>query len=221
MADLARTGALCLGAVAASDPSVVDLPALLGALWMLAPAGMSARWLGAVLLAPMVGVYPSRSQIRGGVVRIAGCEAGFGGRVQTAEHALVFDAGPVASERLDVGRAVVVPFLREFGTGCIAPCSSAAATWVTIAAYRRYVSKLMGNACSTVFSRTFTENAARLNFARRGRPGAGTGSASRCFIRFAIGVAKATTFLACCGCKPPAWAFCCAATSKSAAKSCW
>lgn len=91
------------------------LPALLGTLWLLAPAGMPGRWLGGVLLAPMVLISPSRPQTGEAWFTLLDVGQGLAAVVQTAEHSLVFDAGPASSERFDAGDAVVVPFLRHYG----------------------------------------------------------------------------------------------------------
>lgn len=98
-----------------APPAWSYLPALLGTAWLLAPAGMPGRWLGGVLLAPMLLVSPPRPQAGEAWFTLLDVGQGLAAVVQTAGHALVFDAGPAAGERFDAGSAVVVPFLREHG----------------------------------------------------------------------------------------------------------
>ena len=89
--------------------------AVFGTLWLLAPRGISHRWVGVVWLFPLVFSSP---------VRIANGEAdftlldvgqGLSAVVQTRHHALVFDAGPRFSTGFNTGDAVVAPYLREKG----------------------------------------------------------------------------------------------------------
>jgi len=102
-----------------APPAWSYLPALLGTIWLLAPAGMPGRWLGGVLLAPMVLVIPPRPSSGEAWFTLLDVGQGLAAVVQTADHALVFDTGPAGGERFDAGNAVIVPFLREAGIGRI------------------------------------------------------------------------------------------------------
>lgn len=99
----------------APPPQWAYIPALLGTLWLLAPAGMPGRWLGAVLLAPMLVVHPARPAPGEAWFTLLDVGQGLAAVVQTAGHTLVFDAGPASSERFNAGEAVIAPFLRHYG----------------------------------------------------------------------------------------------------------
>jgi competence protein ComEC len=90
-------------------------PAAVGTLWLLAPRGMPGRWLGAVLLAPMVVVNPARPPPGQAWFTLLDVGQGLAAVVETAGHVLVFDAGPATGAGFDAGSAVVVPFLRHYG----------------------------------------------------------------------------------------------------------
>ncbi|MEJ2479839.1 MAG: DNA internalization-related competence protein ComEC/Rec2 [Acidihalobacter sp.] len=97
-------------------PSLAALAfALCGVAWLLAPRGWPARWLGAVMAAPLL--WPPSSHPPPGDWRLSLLDVGQGmsAVVQTANHTLVFDAGPRFSPRFDTGEAVVSPYLRSLG----------------------------------------------------------------------------------------------------------
>jgi len=99
----------------APSPHWAYLPALLGTVWLLAPAGIPGRWLGGVLLAPMVLVNPARPQNGEAWFTLLDVGQGLAAVVETAGHTLVFDTGPATSEHFDAGSAVVVPYLHHRG----------------------------------------------------------------------------------------------------------
>jgi competence protein ComEC len=96
-------------------PAWAYAPALLGIIWLLAPRGMPGRWLGGVLLAPMVLVNSARPQPGEAWFTLLDVGQGLAAVVETAGHVLVFDTGPATGERFNAGSAVVVPFLRHYG----------------------------------------------------------------------------------------------------------
>ena len=98
-----------------APPLWTYVPALVGTVWMLAPRGIPGRWLGGVLLAPMVLVNPARPQPGEAWFTLLDVGQGLAAVVETAGHVLVFDAGPASGERFDAGNVVVVPFLRHYG----------------------------------------------------------------------------------------------------------
>jgi len=85
---------------------------LVGVLWLLAPRGWPARWLGAVLLLPLL--VPSHDAPPPGALRLTVLDVGQGLAVlaETAQHRLLFDTGARYAEDFDMGGAVIVPFLR-------------------------------------------------------------------------------------------------------------
>ncbi len=96
-------------------PAWAYAPALLGILWLLAPRGIPGRWLGCVLLTPMVLVNPARPGPGEAWFTLLDVGQGLAAVVETAGHVLVFDTGPASGERFNAGSAVVVPFLRHYG----------------------------------------------------------------------------------------------------------
>lgn len=103
-----------------SQPPVWTLvPAILGILWLLAPRGVPARWVGAVWLLPLA-FFP-RQHIPVGAVRLTVLDVGQGLAtvIRTADHVAVYDTGPRYSAQFNAGDAVVVPFLRARGIEAI------------------------------------------------------------------------------------------------------
>ncbi|MGR8951203.1 MAG: DNA internalization-related competence protein ComEC/Rec2 [Gammaproteobacteria bacterium] len=82
-----------------------------GILLLLSPRGTSSRWLGAVMLLPLV--YSDVDRPRPGELRMTLLDVGQGlaATVQTANHWLVYDTGTQFSKDSDMGRSVVLPFL--------------------------------------------------------------------------------------------------------------
>lgn len=91
------------------------LPAAAGVALLLAPRGVPARWLGAVWLLPLLLLQPATPSP--GTVRVTLLDVGQGLAtvVQTASHTLVYDTGARLGSRFDMGRMVLVPFLRHEG----------------------------------------------------------------------------------------------------------
>jgi len=101
-------------------PPAWTLPfALAGAVLLLSPKGIPARWLGVVLLIPALTVRPLAPA--GGHFRLTLLDVGQGlaATVQTQGHMLVFDTGARFSKSFDTGAAVVEPFLRQQGVEAI------------------------------------------------------------------------------------------------------
>ena len=89
--------------------------ALLGALWILAPRGLPARWLGVVAFLPLVAVKASAPAPGELWVDVLDVGQGLSAVVRTHSHTLLYDAGPAFSSDTDAGNRVVVPFLRAQG----------------------------------------------------------------------------------------------------------
>ena len=89
--------------------------ALLGTLWMLAPAGWPVRWLGAVGLAPLVLNVPAHP--REGEMWVTAFDIGQGNAllVETANRRLLYDTGPAYSADSDAGSRVILPYLAARG----------------------------------------------------------------------------------------------------------
>jgi competence protein ComEC len=98
-----------------APPPWTIVAALVGIAWSLLPAGFPARWLGLLLLLPLFTEVPPGP--RPGSVRVAVLDVGQGlaAVVRTANHALLYDAGPMYSPEADSGSRIVVPYLRATG----------------------------------------------------------------------------------------------------------
>lgn len=88
---------------------------LAGVVWALQPRGLPGRWLGLVLLVPMLVYRPARPAP--GEWRLALLDVGQGTAivVETARATLLYDTGPPYGEQADAGGRVVWPYLRARG----------------------------------------------------------------------------------------------------------
>jgi competence protein ComEC len=87
----------------------------LGAVVIMAPAGVPGRWLGLLLCLPLLIHEPDPVPHGAYELTLLDVGQGLAVVVRTRGHTLVYDTGPRYSERFDTGRAVVVPFLRSAG----------------------------------------------------------------------------------------------------------
>lgn len=94
---------------------VVFVLACVGAVWLLAPRGVPARILGALLLLPLC--WPRGSPPAAGAFRATVIDVGQGLSVlvRTHGHALLFDTGARYPSGFDLGAAAVVPTLHALG----------------------------------------------------------------------------------------------------------
>jgi len=83
--------------------------------WLLAPRGLPARWIAAIGLLPLFIVVPAA--LKAGDVEIVALDVGQGVStlIRTANHALLYDAGPPFGPGADSGSRIIVPFLRAAG----------------------------------------------------------------------------------------------------------
>ena len=91
------------------------VPATAGVLLLLAPRGTPGRWLGTVLLLPLVAVRPAAPAAGEVQATLLDVGQGLSVVVRTRQHTLVYDTGPSYSPTFDTGQAVVTPFLRHQG----------------------------------------------------------------------------------------------------------
>jgi competence protein ComEC len=91
------------------------LTAIPGVFWLLAPLGTPSRWLGVLMLLPLI--FTGADRPAPGEIRMALLDVGQGLAVgiQTAGHWLVYDTGARFSAESDMGRNVVLPYLRNQG----------------------------------------------------------------------------------------------------------
>jgi competence protein ComEC len=84
-------------------------------LLLFAPKGMPSRWLGLLMLLPLI--FTESDKIAPGVIKMTLLDVGQGlsAVVQTANHVLVYDTGAKFSATSDMGQSVLVPYLRSQG----------------------------------------------------------------------------------------------------------
>ncbi len=99
----------------AKPPIWTLLMAMFGVLWLLLPKGFPQRWLGVVLILPLFFVMPSRPAVGEMQVTVLDVGQGLAVSIQTANHTLLYDAGPRYSTQSDAGSQIVIPFLRGQG----------------------------------------------------------------------------------------------------------
>ena len=105
-----------VGVLAPAEAGGIALAlAAVGAFWLLLPRGTPGRWLGAVLMLPLL--WPPRPLPAAGDAEVVVLDVGQGLAVlvRTRTHALLFDAGPGGEQAFDHGAATVVPALRALG----------------------------------------------------------------------------------------------------------
>lgn len=93
----------------------VTLAAFAGVALLLLPRGMPQRWLGVLLLLPLVVWSPPRPVQGQAWFTLLDVGQGLAAVVQTAQHTLVYDTGPKFSVDFDTGSAVVAPYLDAVG----------------------------------------------------------------------------------------------------------
>ncbi len=86
---------------------------LAAVLLLLMPRGVPGRWLGALgLSAVLFPVQVARAPL---MLTVLDVGQGLAVVVETPEHTLVYDTGPVYSQRFDAGAGVVAPYLKRRG----------------------------------------------------------------------------------------------------------
>ncbi len=98
-----------------APPAWTMLLGVLGMLWLLAPRGVPARWLGVLWALPMFLLLPDKPAPGQLWLTVIDVGQGLAVFVQTQNHALLYDTGPQYSEESDAGLRIVVPYLRAAG----------------------------------------------------------------------------------------------------------
>jgi competence protein ComEC len=107
---------LPLAMVSLPDPPAWAFSLLiLGALALVAPGNLVTRFAGALLCLPALLWQPSRPRANEFELTVLDVGQGLAIVITTAEHVLVYDAGPSFRSGRDAGELVVVPFLRARG----------------------------------------------------------------------------------------------------------
>jgi competence protein ComEC len=89
--------------------------ALAGATWLVAPRGVPWRGVGLALMAPAFMLAPPAPAPGEAWITTFDVGQGLGVLVRTAEHSLLYDAGPAFGAEADSGSRVIVPALRGEG----------------------------------------------------------------------------------------------------------
>lgn len=100
-------------------PTAAAVTAACGALLLIMPRAVPARWLGAVLMLPAL--VPDAPAPPPGTLWLTLLDVGHGlsAVVRTRHHTLVYDTGPVYPGGFDAGRRIVAPYLRHQGVRVI------------------------------------------------------------------------------------------------------
>ncbi|HEY0635934.1 MAG TPA: DNA internalization-related competence protein ComEC/Rec2, partial [Gammaproteobacteria bacterium] len=107
-------------AVTLTPPAGWTLPlAALAILWLLAPRGWPLRWLGALMLLPLLLLQHPRPAPGEVWFTLLDVGQGLASVVETRSHVLVFDTGLVFSSGNDSGSNTILPFLRHRGRATI------------------------------------------------------------------------------------------------------
>jgi competence protein ComEC len=91
--------------------------ALAGTAWMLAPRGWPQRWAGLAAWAPMLTQLPSAPAAGSFTVTAFDVGQGMALLVETAQHRLLYDAGPQYAPGADAAGRILLPYLRGRGIG--------------------------------------------------------------------------------------------------------
>ena len=99
----------------AAPPSWTIAVSILGVLWLMLPRGFPQRWLGGLLILPMLFVKPA--QLEQGEMQVTVLDVGQGLSVvvKTAAHMMVYDTGRKYNDENDAGSQIVLPYLRSQG----------------------------------------------------------------------------------------------------------
>jgi competence protein ComEC len=98
-----------------APPGWAVVAGLAGSAWLLAPAGVPARWLGLVACLPLLLLQPARPAAGEAWLDVIDVGQGQAVLVRTQAHALLYDAGPAYPGEGDAGSRIVVPHLRALG----------------------------------------------------------------------------------------------------------
>ncbi len=98
-----------------APPLWVAALALAGVAWLLAPRGVPARIVGAVMLVPLFVVLPAGPKPGEVWLHLLDVGQGLATVIRTSQHSMVYDTGPKWNPDADSGNRIVVPFLRGEG----------------------------------------------------------------------------------------------------------
>jgi competence protein ComEC len=99
----------------AAPPGWTIALSILGVLWLMLPRGFPQRWLGGLLILPML--FVSSAQLAQGEMQVTVLDVGQGLSVviKTATHSMVYDTGRKYNDENDAGSQLILPYLRSQG----------------------------------------------------------------------------------------------------------
>ncbi len=100
-----------------APPAWAAVGAGLGMVWLLAPRGFPARWVGAVAMLPAFSVTPPAPPAGTLDVMVLDVGQGLAVVLRTTGHALLYDTGPRFGADIDSGGRIILPYLRAAGIG--------------------------------------------------------------------------------------------------------
>ena len=89
--------------------------AMFGTLWLLAPRGWPARWLGLATWIPLLAAEPSHPEPGRMMVTAFDVGQGMALLIETSHHRLLYDTGPSYGPEINAGSRVILPYLRARG----------------------------------------------------------------------------------------------------------
>jgi competence protein ComEC len=89
--------------------------AMFGTLWLLAPRGWPARWLGIATWIPLLAAEPSHPEAGRMTVTAFDVGQGMALLIETSHHRLLYDTGPSYGTEINAGSRVILPYLRARG----------------------------------------------------------------------------------------------------------
>ncbi len=92
---------------------------VVGAVWLIAPKGIPLRWIGVIWLLPLLLVVPDRPLKGQFEMTLLDVGQGLSVAIITRNHALIYDVGVSLGDNFDMGRQVVVPYLRYRGLSTV------------------------------------------------------------------------------------------------------
>jgi len=99
----------------AEVPFVYLLISFIGLLILILPKGFPGRWLGLIVLLPALSFTPARPVQGEFSYSLLDAGQGMASVIHTAEHNLIYDTGTHISDTFDIGKLVVIPYLRSKG----------------------------------------------------------------------------------------------------------
>lgn len=89
--------------------------ATFGTVWLLAPRGWPARWLGIATWIPLLAAEPSHPEAGRMTVTAFDVGQGMALLIETSQHRLLYDTGPSYGIGINAGNRVILPYLRARG----------------------------------------------------------------------------------------------------------